>query len=187
MLALFRDQFWLDGHRWFVRCDRDLSFGRTIFYTLPYSFKDFSFPNTTISKWTSSQTKYQWSYDCVRNLTYEFFNGELSTHHIPFLNTQHFSPVLSVDIHCRYIVLKFDQLISLTAISAVPNEHCVIQLQSLLDRASHLSQLHTEWLWDRTLEKVLFEIESVSIYHLNLLFLIDGSIMKNVLNWVICP
>ena len=105
----------------------------------------------------------------MRNLTYEFFNGELSTHHIPFFNTQHFSPVLSVDIHCRYIVLKFDQLISLTAISAVPNEHCVIQLQSLLDRASHLSQLHTEWIWDKTLEKVLFEIKSVSIYHLSLL------------------
>ncbi|CAF1074328.1 unnamed protein product [Rotaria sp. Silwood1] len=145
MLESFQDQFWLDEHHWFVGCDRDLSFGRTLFYTIPYSFKDFTFSNTTISKWTRSQTNNRWFYNGMRSLTYEFLNDEYPSHQILFLNIQHLLIVLPIDEHFWSSVLKFDELISLTIIFTFPNEDCGIQLQSLLDRAYHLSKLHIDW------------------------------------------
>jgi len=70
LLDTFRISYWLDEHKWFVRCDwqsyNTNSFG--ILYTIPYAFNQFLHLSQRHSKSTCPNNGEYWEFNCVKRL-----------------------------------------------------------------------------------------------------------------------
>ncbi|CAM4797766.1 unnamed protein product [Rotaria magnacalcarata] len=142
LLDSFRDRFWLEEHRWFVRCHWNLDGNEIKLCTLPYAFDYFCSDFPLISKSTHPRGEDYSSYDCVRFFRYKSILSEksaLSDFH--FSNVEQLDITLPVDDQFWAIIPKFDKLTSLNVSFKSNHETCQSQLQLILDRAMRLHSL----------------------------------------------
>ncbi|CAF4129935.1 unnamed protein product, partial [Adineta steineri] len=145
LLDSFRTAFWIEQHRWFVRCDWDPNdiYPKAILYTLPYAFDSFSYVGGNQSKST-----------CPNDLDYSFYDHVHTLEHVDNtnydLNNLTFLPIRCINV--RHLKIKFPlhdhfwsllpRLDRLTSLDVGLNDDSdYTQLQQLLDQASHLDTL----------------------------------------------
>ncbi|CAF1002006.1 unnamed protein product [Rotaria sp. Silwood1] len=144
----YKNQFWIDKHKWFVRCfcytENERSFIHL--HTLPYVFQNFSINinENFLFKSTSQQDKHYLTYNYVQDLKYSSTTSEhIYLPNILFSNVRHLTLTLPHDDHLRFLVPRFNNLIFLE-IRMSTWEHYdndLIQLQTLLDQAPNLYYL----------------------------------------------
>jgi hypothetical protein len=163
ILNLFRTQFWLNKHQWFIRCDWNPQNNNIFLYSLPYAFDNFYFQFPILSKSTCPDDQ-QWSYNSVRRLTYKASLSEWSTRsHRQFTKIQELCVYLPINDYFWSIVPKFEQLKLLDILS---NENYdEIQLQTLLDRTPHLSVLRL-----RNWSSMVPQIKNLSLSQIDLMW-----------------
>jgi hypothetical protein len=170
LLKSFQTCFWLEERQWFIRCHyhpKNAS-NYVCLYTLPYIFD--SFPRIEVygcQSTCSDDDNQSWSYDHVHILNYRAsLTGDLTLYPSRFVNIQHLSLSLGVDDQFWIIVPRFDCLVSLEVSLYGHINNVRSQLQTILDRAPHLSLLKFgSW---RTLELPIAEITSASVRQLDL-------------------
>jgi hypothetical protein len=158
ILNLFRTPFWLNKHQWFVRCDWNPNSDNLFFYSLPYAFENFYFQFPILSKSTCpDDDDQQWSYNSVRRLAYKVSSSEwsIASYH-QFTKIEELCVYLPINDYFWSIVSKLERLKVLDVLS---NENHEVQLQTLLNRASHVSVLRL-----RHWSSMVPEIKSHSLY-----------------------
>ncbi|CAF2563350.1 unnamed protein product [Rotaria sp. Silwood2] len=141
LLNTFRTPFWLDEHRWFVRCQWNSSSDNIVLYSLPYSSEDYFFQQQVHHfKFTCPNDEEYLSYNCVRQI-----RSKITSDYRPSLLI-HFSNLESLEIHmpasenlCS-IVTKMNHLRSLH-VSLGDDSTTLSDLQALFDRTPHLYSL----------------------------------------------
>ena len=163
LLETFQRPFWLQRHRWFVRCDWNTtnSFRNAILYTLPYAFEQFQLINQFKSKSTCPLDKDFCSYGRVESLRHEN-NSIFSSWRFP--NIRHLEIMIPFRETSLSIIPSLDRLQTLD-VTFIPGPLAYQQLQALLDRATSLYQLKFSHLSD--LEMSLFELRNPSIRRLD--------------------
>jgi hypothetical protein len=170
LLESFRSKFWLEERQWFIRCHwyPQMSSNYACLYTLPYTFANF--PRIDINRSQSicsNVDKNDWSYDRVHTLDYRApLIGDLSLCHCEFNNVEHLSLSLPLNDQFWILVPRLDRLASLEVSLHDSHKDVQYQLQSVLDRAPHLSSLKFgSWLVS---EVPIGEITSASVRQLDL-------------------
>jgi hypothetical protein len=138
----FRSPFWMIDHRWFVQCRTNLV-SNVCVYTLPYAFSTCRFDTKLISKPTSPNASYQWSFNRVRRLFLPYNSEDTLLSDIQFFNAHHLYTRFPFYEGFSFIVPKFDRLISLDIhlLRLCEESDAQSQLQNVLDRAPHLYSL----------------------------------------------
>ncbi|CAF3603081.1 unnamed protein product [Rotaria sp. Silwood1] len=155
ILNLFRTSFWLNKYQLFVQCDWNSHSNNIFLYSLPYAFDNFYFQSPMLSKSTYHYDNQQWSYNNVHRLTYKTGLSEwLTLSHIQFNKIRELCVYLPIDEYFWSIIPKLERLILLDVLSNGENENYDIQLQTLLDRAPHVSILRLR-NWSSTISKIL--------------------------------
>ncbi|CAF0904071.1 unnamed protein product [Rotaria sordida] len=170
LIDSFRSYYWIEKHHWFVRCDWcPMDINQTgLLYTLPYAFDTFYYIDSSQSKSTSPN-----------NFDYSFRNQSKILHYttnhkrdysknkilypIQFFNIRHLKIKLPFNDAFLSLIPKLDQLISLD-VTLNNRDLGYSQLQTLLDRASHLYSLRFCHL--NNFSMTSFNITSTSIRRL---------------------
>jgi hypothetical protein len=143
ILDTFRTSFWLDEHKWFVRCDWEPVNGQisSIFYTLPYAFDTFTGIINGRSKWTSPDDKREyWLFNDVRSFICKASTNEcLNVHPICFPKIQELVISYPVHEHIWCSISTFNYLTRLHIF--VFGNRIESNLQILFNRAPHLYEL----------------------------------------------
>ena len=150
LLDTFQTPFWLEKHRWFVRCYCTIRNGLQIgvLYTLPYIFEEFHFNNEYYSKSTCPNEEDYWSYDNVQNLHMKAYNNENTPQLCTRLpNIRCLKNDLTYGDQLWSCIPSLDQLISLY-ITLPSKDFHYCQLQSLCERAPCLYSLKLHGLHD---------------------------------------
>jgi hypothetical protein len=135
LLSSFRSRFWLTERRWFVRCHwypGEVSKHASLF-TLPYTFSEFVLNTEMLTKSTCPNENDYYSYDHVHSLSY---TSSLST--LRFCNIRHLYLKFPFNDEFWSTVPKLDQL---TSVCLCMHNNAEALLQTLLQRAPHLSSL----------------------------------------------
>ncbi|CAF3217617.1 unnamed protein product [Rotaria sp. Silwood2] len=167
LLDTFQTDFWIQKHRWFVRCDWNPSnaFSQAILYTLPYAFHDFHFINESCSKSTCPNEEDYWCYNQVQILQHEnSISDNFEYFPIQFPNISHLEIILPFNEKLLSNIPSLDHLISLD-VTLLPGDSVYNQLQLLLNRAPRLHLLRFSHVSD--LEIILFKIQNTSIRRLD--------------------
>jgi len=163
----FRTIFWLEKHRWFIRCHyrSENLYTSILLYSLPYTFGDVELNMLTIPyKSTCPQDTDHRLYDRVNNLCYDSWLHENHSF-VQFFNIRNLSIHLPLNKNFGEIIPTLRQLNSLTVLSA--KENAQFQLQSLLDRAPFLYSL-TIKSWPLSQIPVVKDTYNASIRRLDL-------------------
>ena len=173
ILDSFRNQFWLNEHRWFVRCDWSPDYGKMVLYTVPYAFNDFSCEYSVISKSTYPHKKNRRLYDSVHRVTYKPRLSKWSIRsQIQFFNIQKIFIQFPINDYFYSMIPRLDQLTLLDVSSNDRSSQSNTQLQILLDRASNLRSLRYHiWPSSEITHMPPFESKSASIYQLDLRYM----------------
>ncbi len=149
ILNTFRTPFWLDEHRWFVRCEWDPQNSYIRLYTLPHCFGDcYSLNSAHKFKSTWPQDRnyrlYSRSHSRMHYISSErsFVDWSLSLDLFPKID--HLTISLPIHENMWSIIPIFDHLTSLEV--SLQNRTHLSQLQVLLDRAPHLYSLSVDHL-----------------------------------------
>jgi hypothetical protein len=137
----FRTRFWLEKHRWLIRCHyrSENLYTSILLYSLPNTFGDVELNMLTIPyKSTCPQDTDHRLYDRVNNLCYGSWLHERHPF-LQFFNIRNLSIHLPFNKNFGEIIPTLHQLNSLTVLSA--KEDAQFHLQSLLDRAPCLYSL----------------------------------------------
>ncbi|CAF2325843.1 unnamed protein product [Rotaria sp. Silwood2] len=145
----FRTRFWLEEQQWFVRYhyNPDDSSNMICLYTLPYSFSylDIYFPVHFQSTCPSDiDDDYYSSYNHVQHLVYRSsLTSNMIVSDLNFPNTTYLSVTLPVNNHLLSIIQKLHRLTALevSRSKTMSDVDAQLQLQNILDHASHLSSL----------------------------------------------
>lgn len=171
ILNTFRSTFWLEEHRWFVRCRWNPSDDTRlrILYTLPYAFNSFHYFNEYCSKSTCSSEGDDQLYNQVRSIyQHEISNIDLSESLIIFdsyfSNIQHASLIISDGNNFLRSCPSVDRLTSLEVFLSEDSHYD--QIQTLLDQTHHLYSLKVTS--DKKLHPALFQLTSSSVHRLDL-------------------
>ncbi|CAF1416132.1 unnamed protein product [Adineta steineri] len=159
ILDSFQTQFWIDKHRWFVRCHwQSKSFS---LYTLPYVFRRFTIDIDTQFKSTCIEDNTFSSYNHVKDIS---FCHSLSPDfvHLRFLKLYDLCLVFPIQNEFLSIIPTLHYLTSLI-IDFKKETSISFPLQVLLDRAYHLYSLNLKQ--DSTLHMI--NLRSKSIRHLH--------------------
>jgi hypothetical protein len=162
ILKSFRTHFWIDEHQWFVRCH----WGEQVpgqyycLYTLPYTFTELKIITNMRFKSTCLDQQKYYSYDRIHSLRY---GSSLSTNFVQIRFK------LPTEDDFWSTMSTTGQLYSLIISLSANTVHTKLQLQALLDKASHLYslELHSE----STSHVSLTDITSKSVRRLNLIAL----------------
>jgi hypothetical protein len=161
ILDSYRTQFWIDEHKWFVRCFSTTgNHGNSInIHTLPYRFKEISLSiNDTenyIFRSTCPNNDHYLVYNYVQNLDCCCNTSEeINLSQIQFPNVEYLTLKLPYDDYFRCLVPQFDKLISLNIhmFDMGADDNQLLQLQLLLDQAPRLYYLKFE-TWSSVLSK----------------------------------
>lgn len=167
LLNTFRTSFWLDEHRWFVRCEwypETVSVGLSL-YTLPYIFGDSYDLNPRKSyKSTCPDHADYWSYNHVSNVYYEEKLENWSLFPIRLPNVRHLTVRLPLDSNFWSIFPTLNQLTSLDVWSA-RGAATLSHLETLLDRAPHLYSLRVDEGYGSVLAQLQTSNESIRRVH----------------------
>ena len=168
LLATFRTAFWLEEHRWFIRChwNPSDSLRPTMIYTLPYPFNEYCYSNGFRSKSTCLDDEDCWSYDRVEIITLSN-NGKtsLDAHtvlHSHFPNIRHLDISFPLNDSFSLIFPSLNRLRSLNI--CVYTDSNYYQLQTLIDQAPFLYSLKLSPA--QRFESQLFQLTSKSIRRL---------------------
>lgn len=166
LLDTFRTDFWINEHRWFVRCDTLTSkrHAHAIVYTLPYASNSLIY-NVCWSKSTCFNGKDTDLYNRVNRFIYKERKNQNYLPNEQFFNIQHLEIVYPFNDNFWLVVPTLKQLITL--VIELDNASNILQLQVLLDQASRLSSLSFTNL--KNFKKTLFLLKSISIRRLNFL------------------
>ncbi len=168
LLNSFRSRFWLEEHRWFVRCDWNLAetYNFISVYTVPYPFGDFVLEYVLVSKSTCPQNVDHCSSRRVRRLHCgASFAEDILLQQIRFPDLRHLSVGFPISDNFWAVIPKCDRLQTLN-VSMCYGDDAQAQLQALLDRATNLHTLTIDlWL---SIDTPLVQNTSVSIHRLDL-------------------
>ena len=172
LLDTFRSGFWLDEHRWFVRCDWDPLniFNEGMLYTLPYVFDDCFYFDAALSRSTCPDQTQQWSYDRVQLLSHEN-PGTALTKDSTF-SLARFPSLVQLKLSFAFEDSFWSCLPSLSQLTSIhiawlDSDFAYRQCQEFLQRAYHLQSLT---LGQTTyLSMGFFSIRSPSIRQLDLI------------------
>jgi hypothetical protein len=169
----YRTPFWIDQHKWFIRCywnveDED----RNIYlHTLPYKFKHFSIDVNDNDEFmfesTCSQDDHYLLYNSVRTLDYCYtISQDMILSRIQFQNIRYLALTLPYNEHFQSIVPQLENLVSLQIkmVTWCHNENNLLQLQSLLDQAPRLYYLKFH-SWSSVFSKGEHKNKKVIIYN----------------------
>jgi hypothetical protein len=171
ILNLFRSQFWINKHQWFVQCDWNLHNRNIFLYSLPYAFDNFYFQFPILSKSTCPDNDQQWSWNSVRRLTYKASLSDCSTlFHHQFIKIRELCVYLPINDYFWSIVPKLERLTLLDVLSNDYNENYEIQLETLLDRAPHIFVLRLRNWSSTVLQMLLIQKKIFSISQLDLMW-----------------
>ncbi|UJR32829.1 hypothetical protein I4U23_020291 [Adineta vaga] len=183
----FRTKYWIDEHRWFVRCDWESSEITTYayLYTLPFVFKNIHYFNEYQTESTCSKKDHKEeeeedndvdnyrSYECVEMFT----NNHRKTLHLHsfsiICNRYRHIRVLDVIFPFEVDVLNssnltFDNLLSLTVRMQISSGYS--QLQRLCDRSLRLYSLRIIF-WQKCLPKLcVLKSQSIRRIEINGMF-----------------
>ena len=171
VLDTFRNDFWLNEHRWFVQCDWNPEEGNAYVFTLPYLLHNYRFISLRSSKRTSSVENNQSLYNNVRSLAYFDAMSNcsvLST--FQFFNLTFLGITLPINDHFWSLVPNFNQ-VKLLTISWTTNDYekSRNQLPILLNQMPRLSKLHVRQSPSSILEVLSADSKGISEYYLDLL------------------
>jgi hypothetical protein len=170
LLDTFRTSFWLEEHRWFVRCDWDPStiFSNGILYTLPYAFDDCFYFDAVTSKSTCPMNTDYWTYDRVQILSHGNPENDLAKDLILF--SARFSNIRYLNISFPFndnfwsCISSLDRLTSIN-VTLIQTDSAYDQLQELINRALHLYSFKVSYSTELPLK--VFAITSTSIRRLD--------------------
>ncbi|CAF3182681.1 unnamed protein product [Rotaria socialis] len=171
LINSFRSPFWLEKHKWFIRCHWNPTNTSSFiyFYTLPYSYSYFNFDHSMIVKSTSPNENMFIHYNCVHNLTYESLSNEdIVSSPIQFANLQSLSLKLPIDGYLYSMIQKFDQLKSLSVQLNDDDTNISYQFQFFLDNIPNLHSLRYSSCSAHFPDMSFFEFQHSSIHHLDL-------------------
>ena len=139
----FRTSFWIEEHRWFVRCDCYLWNNKyyAILYTLPSTFKQCSYSNTYYSISSKSDDDERHSHRFVQVVDQQFIQLDslqnLKLFHLRFPNIRQMEIIFPFSDYFNHLGhLLFQQLTSLTVM--LNNQLSYHQLQTFLCRTPQL-------------------------------------------------
>lgn len=148
IITSFQNQFWIDQRQWFIRCfcytENDTS---TIhLHTLPYVFDYFSITigDNFLFKSTFPQDKHCFKYNYVENFEYNrVLSEDINLPYIQFPNVKNLTLTLPCDDHIKFLIPRFNNLVSLNIkmISMNYHDNDLFQIQTLLDQAPTLYYL----------------------------------------------
>ncbi|CAF1089032.1 unnamed protein product [Adineta steineri] len=147
ILNSFRSEFWIIKHQWFVQCNWNpiKSSSSTVHvYTLPYAFKNFFFMGNSRLKSTYPDNNYQWSFDCIHNLYYNYLSSQnLPLFRMDLRNIRHLDITIPFDNSFWLIVSTLNRLQSLSIVSYNDMNSIDIQsnLEILFERSPYLHSL----------------------------------------------
>lgn len=172
ILDTFRSSFWLEKHRWYVRCDWDPEniFHDALFYTLPYTFDDCFYFDSIRSRSTCPNQSDHWTYSAVKHLSHEFPENDQAKDSI-LLSTR-FPKLESLKISFTFDQLFWSCLSSLEYltslhITCLHTDVAYDQLQEFLHRAKFLTSIVISH--PHNLDLRFFSLTSSSLRRLNLI------------------
>jgi hypothetical protein len=150
LIDSYQTQFWIDQHKWFIQCfcytKNEINLIQV--HTFPYKFKssliDFNQNENFIFKSTYPNDNQYLTYNYVQNLHCSCYTSEdITFPKIEFPNVKNLTLTLPYDDHFRFLIPRFDNLISLgiNLITWGHNDQELLQLQSLLDQTPRLYYL----------------------------------------------
>ena len=144
----YRTKFWICQHQWLVRCfcytENESSLVHL--HTFPYVFEKFSIGinDSFLYKSTFFKDNSSLKYNYVQNLNYCVTTFEdVNLPKIEFPNVRQITLTLPYDDHFRFLIPRFNKLISLKLrmTNWAFNDNDLIQLQILIDQSPHLYYL----------------------------------------------
>ncbi|CAF3710044.1 unnamed protein product [Rotaria sp. Silwood1] len=143
LIDSFRSSFWLEEHKWFVRChwNPNNTFSPIYLYTLPYSFKHFRFNYSMKFKSTTPNDNNYMKYNYVDELDYDTSAVEqIVSSPIQFFNLQNLYVEFPINNHFWSFVPKLDRLTSMVIFMHY-YYNIESQLQSLVNHTPCLHSL----------------------------------------------
>jgi hypothetical protein len=169
ILNSFRSQFWVNNHQWFVQCDWNPYSSNIFLYSLPYAFDNFYFQFPILSKSTCPDDDVL--YNSVRRLTYKASLSECSSlPHRQFIKIRELCVYLPINDYFWSSVPKLERLTLLDVLSNDYNENYEIQLETLLNRASHILILRLRSWSSMVLQMLLIQKKIFSISQIDLMW-----------------
>jgi len=159
LIDSFRSSFWIDEHKWFVRCItwNTVIYLQTLFNKFRYD--ENNFPNSFKSTYPNDD--HQEYYNNRTNVTDEaLFNPSISSN-IRLSNIRHLWITLPINDQFWSFVPSLDQLHSLTVSSYIDTYQS--ELQALLNRTPHLHILTVKQDALLPLQVSLFKFTNTSI------------------------
>jgi len=147
LLDSFRTPFWLDKHRWFVRCHWILPISGirdeySMIYTLPYAFKTFPRLKQYCFKSTCPNERDYYTYKSVQailNDPLKYYSEDgIPPFRLPYLRHCSISQFLNDEL---WIYNPSLSKLTVLIIGSLPKQTTYDQLQSLVNRAPHLYSL----------------------------------------------
>ncbi|CAF1339852.1 unnamed protein product [Rotaria sordida] len=165
LINSFRTSFWIDEHKWFFRC---FTYRKLVihFYTLshPLDYDSESFDET--SKLTCPHKDYQKVFNNTTSIDdVKFFNQPIPSH-IRFLNIKYLCIKFPINDKFWSVVPSLNRLCSLDVSSYADSYQ--LQLQTLLDRASHLETSTISQDGSLSVQLSLFKCTTTSVHRLHL-------------------
>ncbi|CAF1992297.1 unnamed protein product [Rotaria magnacalcarata] len=144
----YRDHFWIDQHKWFVRCFSYAENDNSLIYlhTLPYVFEYFTMNinENFLFKSTCPTDNHYLTYNYVENLNYCCTTLEgINFSKIQFCNLQHLTLTFPYDDNFRCIVSQFKNLtyLEIIMVNLSQYDNDLQQLQIIFDQAPNLYRL----------------------------------------------
>ncbi|CAF4956942.1 unnamed protein product, partial [Rotaria sp. Silwood1] len=166
LINSFRSSFWIDEHKWFVRC---FTYDQTIHLETLSEITDYVKQKLPDSwKSTYPYDDHHQFYNTIRKFDhYEFFNQPIPSY-IRLYNINYLRLKFPINEEFWSIVPNLNKLKSL-AVSSY-DDSFQSQFQTLLDQAPHLTQLSFHQCESLPLQISLFKYINASIRQLNLKF-----------------
>ncbi|CAF1305116.1 unnamed protein product [Rotaria sp. Silwood1] len=168
LLQTFQTRFWINTHRWFVRCDLFETEHYSL-YTLPYAFKDFSRLPIFSKSTCSDDFNHSRMYDYVCNISSPLtFSSYIIKIHFHFQNLHQLSIKCPIDQLFWSCISNLNRLCSLRIFCYDGRKSYRSQLQTILDRAPNLNSLSLLNSPSAISQMISFQYKSNSIRQLDL-------------------
>ena len=162
ILKTFTSRFWLEEHRWFIRCDWS-SVGNVTVYTVPFPSRHFIYSNQCFSKWTGIETS---MFDRVEKLTIEDISKTLVTPLMRFSRLRNLELTLPIDVRCQPMIIDYFHQLKIIFIRLPTYRFDYSIFQIILDRSINLYSLTVGTDGYLSLDEKFFHLKSSSIRRL---------------------
>lgn len=165
LIKSFQTKFWLKERQWFVRCGSEIEYKFLCLYTLPYEFKNFDRISRTTSNSRCTNDRHCIPSKYVNKISiHNSLLKSVSQFPLKFSNIHHLELYFPFDDTFSSIVTNFDRLISIELVSTIHSndiDQAIINLRSLLNRATRLYSITMDYLIMSQLSLVKLENKSI--------------------------